>query len=76
MTLVLLLPIGHRSKGQFLNNFDPVAGYAVRLLKLRRIKVSKRIPLVGAALNEVKAIYRQVDLMLSEVSRYLPEFKR
>jgi Na+/phosphate symporter len=59
-----------------LNNFDRVAGYAVRLLELGRIKVSKHIPLVGTALNELKAIYRQVDLMLSEVSRYLPEFKR
>jgi phosphate:Na+ symporter len=59
-----------------LNNFDRVAGYAVRLLELGRIKVSKHIPLVGTALNELKAIYRQVDLMLSEVSGYLPEFKR
>jgi phosphate:Na+ symporter len=59
-----------------LNNFDRVAGYAVRLLELGRTKVSKDIPLVGTALNELKDVYRQVDTMLTEVSGYLPEFKR
>lgn len=59
-----------------LNNFDRVAGYAVRLLELGRTKVSKDIPMVGAALTELKNIYRDVDTMLTEVSAYLPEFKR
>ena len=59
-----------------LNNFDRVAGYAVRLLELGRTKVSKDIPLVGTALNELRDVYRQVDTMLTEVSGYLPEFKR
>ncbi|MBW2019071.1 MAG: Na/Pi cotransporter family protein [Deltaproteobacteria bacterium] len=58
------------------NNFDRVAGHAVRLLELGRTKVSKNIPLVGSALNELKNIYREVDTMLTEVSGYLPEFKR
>ncbi|MBW1677084.1 MAG: hypothetical protein JRJ79_10880 [Deltaproteobacteria bacterium] len=58
------------------NNFDRVAGYAVRLLELGRTKASKNIPLVGTALNELKNIYREVDTMLTEVSGYLPEFKR
>jgi phosphate:Na+ symporter len=59
-----------------LNNFDRVAGYAVRLLELGRTKVSNGIPLVGTALNELKNIYGQVDTMLTEVTGYLPEFKR
>jgi phosphate:Na+ symporter len=59
-----------------LNNFDRVAGYAVRLLELGRIKVSKNIPMVGTALKELKNVYREVDVMLTEVSAYLPEFKR
>ncbi|MBN1841688.1 MAG: Na/Pi cotransporter family protein [Deltaproteobacteria bacterium] len=59
-----------------LNNFDRVAGYALRLLELGRTKVSNDIPLVGAALTELKRIYREVDTMLTEVSGYLPEFKR
>ena len=58
------------------NNFDRVAGYATRLLDMGRIKVSKDIPLVGSALNELKNIYREVDVMLTEVSGYLPGFKR
>lgn len=58
------------------NNFDRVAGYAVRLLELGRTKASKNIPLVGSALNELKNVYREVDTMLTEVSGYLPEFKR
>ncbi len=58
------------------HNFDRVAGYAIRLLELGRIKVSKGIPLVGSALNELKNIYREVDAMLTEVSGYLPGFKR
>lgn len=58
------------------NNFDRVAGYAVRLLELGRTKVSENIPLVGSALNELKNTYREVDTMLTEVSGYLPEFKR
>ena len=58
------------------NNFDRVAGYAVRLLELGRTKASKNIPLVGTALNELKNIYREVDTMLTEVSGYPPEFKR
>ena len=59
-----------------LNNFDRVVGYAIRLLELGRTKVSKDIPLVGTALNELRDVYRQVDTMLTEVSGYLPEFKR
>ena len=59
-----------------LNNFDRVAGHAVRLLELGRAKVSKNIPLVGAALKELKSVYREVDAMLTEVSAYLPGFKR
>jgi phosphate:Na+ symporter len=59
-----------------LNNFDRVAGHAVRLLQLGRNKVSKNIPLVGTALMELKNVYREVDTMLTEVSAYLPEFKR
>jgi phosphate:Na+ symporter len=59
-----------------LNNFDRVAGHAVRLLELGRTKVSKNIPLVGAALKELKSVYREVDAMLTEVSAYLPGFKR
>jgi phosphate:Na+ symporter len=59
-----------------LNNFDRVAGHAVRLLELGRTKVSKNIPLVGAALKELKSVYREVDTMLTEVSAYLPGFKR
>ena len=58
------------------NNFDRVAGHAMRLLELGRTKVSKRIPLVRSALNELKSSYREVDKMLTEVSHYLPEFKR
>lgn len=58
------------------NNFERVAGHSLRLLELGRTKVSKNIPLVGSALNELKRIYREVDTMLTEVSRYLPEFKR
>jgi len=58
------------------NNFDRVSGHALRLLELGRIKVSKNIPLMGSALNELKRTYREVDTMLTEVSRYLPEFKR
>jgi phosphate:Na+ symporter len=58
------------------NNFDRVAGYGVRLLELGRTKASKNIPLVGSALNELKNVYREVDTMLTEVSGYLPEFKR
>ena len=59
-----------------LNNFDRVAGHAVRLLELGRTKVAKNIPLVGAALKELKAVYREVDTMLTEVSAFLPQFKR
>ena len=59
-----------------LNNFDRVAAYAVRLLELGRTKVSNDIPMVGTALNELREVYRQVDTMLTEVSGYLPEFKR
>lgn len=58
------------------NNFDRVARHAVRLLELGRTKVSKNIPLVGSALQELKNTYREVDAMLTEVSGYLPEFKR
>jgi phosphate:Na+ symporter len=58
------------------NNFDRVAGHAVRLLELGRTKVSKNIPLVGSALNELRSTYREVDAMLTEVSQYLPEFRR
>ena len=58
------------------NNFERVAGHALSLLELGRTKASKNIPLVGSALNELKGIYRQVDTMLTEVSGYLPEFKR
>jgi len=58
------------------NNFDRVAGCAVRLLELGRAKVSKNIPLVRSALNELKNTYREVDAMLTEVSGYLPGFKR
>lgn len=58
------------------NNFDRVAGHSLRLLELGRTKVSKNIPLMGSALNELKRTYREVDTMLTEVSRYLPEFKR
>ncbi len=58
------------------NNFDRVAGYAVRLLELGRTKVSENIPLVGSALNELKSTHREVDTMLTEVAGYLPEFKR
>ena len=59
-----------------LNNFDRVAGHAVRLLELGRTKVAKNIPLVGAALKELKTVYREVDTMLTEVSAFLPQFKR
>ena len=58
------------------NNFERVAGHSLRLLELGRTKVSKNIPLMGSALNELKRIYREVDTMLTEVSGYLPEFKR
>jgi phosphate:Na+ symporter len=58
------------------NNFERVAGHSLRLLELGRTKVSKNIPLMGSALNELKRIYREVDTMLTEVSKYLPEFKR
>ncbi len=58
------------------NNFERVAGHSLRLLELGRTKVSKNIPLMGSALNELKRTYREVDTMLTEVSRYLPEFKR
>lgn len=58
------------------NNFYHVAKHAVRLLRLGRTKVAKNIPLVGSALNELKNTYREIDRMLTEVSGYLPEFKR
>ncbi|PXF60141.1 MAG: hypothetical protein C4B58_01225 [Deltaproteobacteria bacterium] len=58
------------------NNFERVADHSLKLLELGRTKVSKNIPLMGSALNELKRIYREVDTMLTEVSRYLPEFKR
>jgi phosphate:Na+ symporter len=58
------------------NNFDRVAGHAVKLLELGRTKASKNIPLVGSALNELRNTYREVDAMLTEVSQYLPEFRR
>jgi len=58
------------------NNFDQVAGHAIRLLELGRTKLSKKIPLVGSALTELRNTYREVDYMLTEVSRLVPEFKR
>ena len=59
-----------------LNNFDHVAGQALKLLELGKIEVSKKVPMVGTALRELKSVYRNIDAMLTEVSAYLPEFKR
>lgn len=58
------------------NNFERVAGHALWLKEIGQTKVSKNIPLVGSALNELKRTYREVDNILTEVSTYLPEFKR
>ena len=53
-----------------------MAGHAIRLLELGRTKVSKQIPLVAGALTELRNTYREVDYILTEVSRLVPEFKR
>jgi hypothetical protein len=53
-----------------------MADHAIRLLELGRKRVSKQIPLVGAALTELRNTHRKVDYMLTEVSCLVPEFKR